>query len=57
MDQHRRSVRSQEFTQVAINFRFVFIRGDEIGNDFNPLESKMFDRRLFQVIRDRGNAV
>src|SRR5262245_11399889 len=57
VDQDRRAVRRQGLAQLAIDFRLVFVGTNEVGNNFDPVEAKMFNRRLFQIIRNSRHAV
>src|SRR5437867_5736006 len=57
MDQYWIAAGSERLAQLAINLRLVFIGTDEIRNDLDAIELKMFDSRFLQIVRNRGDAV
>src|ERR1051325_7266104 len=57
VDHHRRAVRRKGLAQFAINLWFVLVRTNEVWNDFDAVESKMFDCGLLQIIRDRRHSI
>src|SRR2546423_11700787 len=57
MDQQRLIVRRERFAQAVHFLAFVVVLANKVWNHLDVVEVKYLACRLFQIVRDRGDAV